>query len=250
MRSDSSLVYLYDGTLEGFLCCVYESYVRREIPTDIRTEKSQATFLEETEWIKTDFSHAQKVYVSLDKRICLEAQDFIRNVFLTNEPEKEILMYRFISMGYTAGRAILDKLTDDTIFRLNKAVKNLMRESHNFKGFLRFTAYDRVLVSCISPKNRVLPLLADHFSDRFPDETFLIYDKTHRMALVHKPEGTLLTSVDKLTLPPIEDAEKAYRALWRCFQSTIAIEERKNPKCQMNHMPRRFWDEMTEFSLE
>lgn len=250
MRDAMNLVYLYDGTLEGFLCCVYESYVRRETPTDIRTQNSQAAILEETEWIRTDLEHAQKVYVSLDKRICLEAQDFLRQAFLTNEPEREILMYRFIRLGYHYGRTVFDRLTDETIFSLNKAVLNLRREAHNYKGFLRFTAYDNVLVACISPKNRVLPLISDHFSDRFPDETFLIYDKTHKMALVHKPDGMILTSLDKLVLPQIDDAEKAYRSLWRCFQTTIAIEERKNPKCQMNHMPRRFWDEMTEFMTD
>ncbi len=250
MRDALNLVYLYDGTLEGFLCCVYESYTRREIPTDIRTQNSQAAILEETDWIRTNLDHAQKVYVSIDKRICLEAQDFVRQAFLTNEPRREILIYRFIRLGYQYGRTVFDRLTDETVLLLNKAVLNLRREAHNYKGFLRFTAYDEVLVACISPKNRVLPLISDHFSDRFFEETFLIYDKTHQMALVHKQGGTLLTSLDKLTLPKIDDAEKAYRSLWRCFQSTIAIEERRNPKCQMNHMPRRFWDEMTEFTIE
>jgi probable DNA metabolism protein len=248
MPRDTNLVYLYDGTLEGFLCCVYESYARREEPADIRTrDASQAMLFEETTWITTDLEHAQKVYVSLDRRICLETQDYIRKAFLTSDPQKEILMYRFIRLGYHFGRAVFDRLTDDTVHRLNKAVRYLEREAHNYMGFVRFTQYDRVLVSCIAPQNRVLPLLGEHFSDRYPDETFLIYDRTHKMALVHKPEGTLLTSLEKLELPDIEDAEKAYRALWRCFQTTIAIEERRNARCQMNHMPKRYWDEMTEF---
>lgn len=248
MKDNANLVYIYDGTLEGFLCCVYESYARREIPRDICTEGSQIPLCEEPEWIRTDFGHADKVYVSLDRRICLKAQDFIKKAFLTSIPGREVLMYRFIREGYRYGRAIFDRLTDDTVDRLTKAVLNLDREAANFTGFVRFASCDGVLVSCISPKNRVLPLISDHFADRFPDETFMIYDKTHKMAVVHKPEGTLLTSVDKLTLPPIDDAEKAYQALWRCFQHTVAIEERRNPRCQMNHMPKRFWEDMTEFT--
>ena len=39
---NTNLVYIYDGTLEGFLCCVYESYARHEIPRGIRTEGGQA----------------------------------------------------------------------------------------------------------------------------------------------------------------------------------------------------------------
>ncbi len=246
MQDNTNLVYIYDGTLEGFLCCVYQSYVHREIPREICVESGQLHIFESTEWIKTDIDHAQKVYESIDKKICMEAQDFIKNAFLTCIEDREILMYRFIQQGYRYGRSVFDRLTDDTVDRLTKAVRNLQRETHSFMGFVRFTVYDDVLVSCIAPKNRVLPLLSEHFADRYPDETFLIYDKTHKMAVVHKPEGTLLTAMTNLTLPPIDDAEKAYQTLWKCFQHTIAIEERINPKCQMNHMPKRFWSEMTE----
>jgi len=247
MQDNTNLVYIYDGTLEGFLCCVYESYVHHEIPCEICMESGQLHIFEATQWITTDLDHAGKIYESIDRKICLEAQDFIKNAFLTSIPNREILMYNFIRQGYQYGRAVFDRLTDDTVGTLTKAVRNLQREAHSFMGFVRFTIYDGILVSCISPKNRVLPLLSDHFTDRYPDETFLIYDRTHQMAVVHKPEGTLITAMSKLTLPPIDDAEKAYHTLWKCFQHTIAIEERFNPKCQMNHMPKRFWAEMTEF---
>lgn len=248
MQDNMNLVYIYDGTLEGFLCCVYESYARSEIPQDICTEGGQTGLFAEVQWVRTDMGHAQKVYESIDRKICLEAQDFVKNAFLTCMENKEILIYRFIRQGYKYGRAVFDRLTDDTVDRITKAVRNLQREAGNLKGFVRFTVYDGVMVSCIAPKNIVLPLLSDHFADRYPDETFLIYDRIHQMAVVHKPEGTLLTSMSKLTLPPIDDAEKAYQTLWKCFQHTVAIEERYNPKCQMNHMPKRFWADMTEFA--
>ncbi len=248
MEKEMNLVYIYDGTLEGFLCCVYESYARKQIPTSICEEQEQVLLFEQTEWVKTDLRHAEKVYESIARKICPEAQDFIKEAFLTTMAQKEILMYRFIRMGYKIGRGIFDYLTDDTVGALTKAVRNLKREAHLLMGFSRFVSYDGVLVSCISPKNKVLPLLADHFADRFPDETFMIYDKKHYMGVIHKPGETVLTSVRGLSLPPIEDAEKAYQTLWKCFQRTIAIEERYNPKCQMNHMPKRFWRDMTEFA--
>ena len=249
MSKETNLVYVYDGTLEGFLCCVYESFARRQIPDEIHSGHGQTMLFEETEWIRTDIGHAEKVYVSLAEKICPEAQDFIRHAFLTQRTDREILMYRWICMGYRLGRKVFDCLTDETVDALTKAVRNLQREAHLLMGFARFTVYDGVMVACISPKNTVLPLLSDHFADRYPDEVFMIYDKTHQMAVVHKAEGTLLTSMRDLDLPPIEDAEKAYRTLWQCFYQTIAIEARENPKCRMNHMPRRFWHNLTEFDL-
>ncbi|MBN1891617.1 MAG: TIGR03915 family putative DNA repair protein [Clostridiales bacterium] len=247
MGKETNLVYVYDGTLEGFLCCVYESFARRQVPTEIHPRYGQTMLFEQTEWINTNIGHSDKVYASLAEKICLEAQDFVRHSFLVRRPDKEILMYRFIRMGYRLGRRVFDHLTDETVDALTKAVRNLHREAHLLKGFARFTDYNGVMVACISPKNIVLPLLSEHFADRFPDEVFMIYDKTHQMAVVHKPEGTLITSMRELSLPPIEDAENAYRTLWQCFYRTIAIEARENPKCRMNMMPRRFWHNMTEF---
>ena len=29
---DADVVYLYDGSFEGFLCCVFESFAQHEIP--------------------------------------------------------------------------------------------------------------------------------------------------------------------------------------------------------------------------
>ena len=34
----ASLIYTYDGSLEGLLCCVFESYVQQESPEDILPE--------------------------------------------------------------------------------------------------------------------------------------------------------------------------------------------------------------------
>ena len=39
MPAESDLVYLYDGTFDGFLCCVYESVYSRQVPADIQPEE-------------------------------------------------------------------------------------------------------------------------------------------------------------------------------------------------------------------
>ena len=38
MPKRTDIAYLYDGSYEGFLCCVFESFEKREIPSDILTE--------------------------------------------------------------------------------------------------------------------------------------------------------------------------------------------------------------------
>ena len=38
MRQRSDLIYVYDGSYEGFLCCVFEAFLAKERPFDILTE--------------------------------------------------------------------------------------------------------------------------------------------------------------------------------------------------------------------
>lgn len=138
-------------------------------------------------------------------------------------------------------------LTDDTVCSLQKAVRHLTSESQKFKGFVRFSVYGEVLVAVIEPKNFVLPLLSPHFCDRFRSETFMIYDKTHSMALIYRPQKAELIFVDELTLPEVDGTEVEYRRLWKQFYNTIAIEGRTNPRCRRTLMPKRYWGQMTEF---
>ena len=44
--------------------------------------------------------------------------------------------------------------------------------------------------------------------------------------------------------------ELQYRRMWQTFYDTIAIQGRENPRCRMTHMPKRYWDNMTEFQRE
>ena len=122
-------------------------------------------------------------YTSLSRKISPEARELVETGFLTCLPERERLLYRFIRMGYRHGAQVTSWLADDTVSTLRKAAFSAGHEAHLLTGFLRFSEQNGTLAAIITPKNRVLPLILEHFSSRFNAETFLIYDKTHHMAL-------------------------------------------------------------------
>lgn len=108
----------------------------------------------------------------------------------------------------------------------------------------------RALVAVIEPENFVLPLLAYHFSNRYPDEGLMIFDKTHKSALIHQAGRLDIVDVVGWELPEPEEEEMEYRRLWQQFYKTIAIASRDNPRCRMNFMPKRFWKHLTRFYPE
>ena len=157
-------------------------------------------------------------------------------------------MLTFLRMGYKIGPSIFQMLADETVRSLLAAVQRLQHEAHLFTGFLRFSDYQGVLIARIEPKNQVLPLLESHFSNRFANETFLIFDQVHKAALIHEKGRTEILPLDGLELGKPDETEQFFRRLWKAFYNAVGIEGRCNPRCRMTHMPKRYWGQMTEFS--
>jgi probable DNA metabolism protein len=250
MPDKTDLIYAYDGSFEGLMCCIFESYEQKEIPSVIRPPGVQQSLFDTAKWIEADEHKADRVFNFIPLKISSQAQELVKLGFLTCAPNKELLIYHFLRLGFKFGSKVMTMLTDDTVCSLQKAVRHLTTESHKFKGFVRFSIYGEVLVAVIEPKNFVLPLLSLHFCDRFRNEAFMIYDKTHSMALIYRSQKAELIFVDELTLPEVDATEIEYRRLWKQFYKTIAIEGRNNPRCHMTLMPKRYWGQMTEFEVQ
>ena len=136
------------------------------------------------------------------------------------------------------------------VFAMSRSVAN---EAHLYEEFIRFRELaDGILFSEITPKSQVLVCIADHFADRFPLENWVIYDKTHKMFLLHRKqaEWALVTGtpLNRRTADRISESEKTYSELWKEFFESISISERENPVYQRTHLPLRYRNDMTEFS--
>ena len=242
----TNTIYVYDGSYHGFLCCVFKSVYSREIPADIITFDEEPITFFPVQYVETDEKRALRVLESIPKKISSKAQRLIETVFLSCAPQKELLMLKFLLRGYNEGGRLLAKLCDQDVSPLLKAERHLLGEAHLLMGFLRFSDYNGVLAGTITPKNFVLPFLSDHFTQRFVNEDFLIFDKTHNAALVYQNRQKDIISVDNIEFPPVSENEKHYQAMWKQFYDTISIQARENPRCRMTHMPKRYWENMTE----
>ncbi|WP_411675975.1 TIGR03915 family putative DNA repair protein [Caproicibacter sp.] len=242
-----NIIYRYDGSFEGLLCCVFESYERKEIPFAVLPPDDGQIMLAPEREITADSEKAARVAASIPKKIGPEAVGFVKRAFLTCLPGKERHILLFLRLGYRHGPQVMEMLANDTVHVLFQAVNFLDRETHLLKGFLRFSEFDGALAAEIEPKNFVLPLLAPHFCARYPEERFLIYDKNHGAALVYRPHQTAIIPADGVELPEPDEREREARALWRLYYKTVEVEGRHNPVCRRSHMPMRYWSCMTEF---
>lgn len=254
MSDSTGLIYRYDGTFFGMMCCVYESYYSHEIPEMIVSIENNSSGLFGEKFINTDDEKAERVLRSIPLKISEEAAKLVRLAYFSCLPEKELAVLNFLRTGYRIGRKImlLEELNEVQV--LKKAVQHLLSEAHLLKGFVRFSEYkaggESMLVSVIGPKNFVLPFIADHFRLRFPGEYWLIYDEVHGVAAVGKLGRVEIVPLDDLQLAAPNEDEMKYRAMWRKFYDTIEIKPRHNERCRMTLLPKRYWKYMTEFVQE
>lgn len=250
MSNPIEMAYTYDGSFSGFLTCVYESYVHNERPVCFSTPDAALMTLWPERQVETNEAHGSRVYRSLSQRISLDAQCMVRDGFLTCLSEKERHLCELIRLGYKSGPSLTRNLTDDRVSVVWKALRHLYNEVHLLKGFVRFSDQDGLLLAEIEPKNWVLPLLRPHFCARYSGETFAIYDRVHGEALFYEPHRWAVVPMDEFQILAPGQAELDFRRLWRRFYDTVAIKDRYNPKCRMTHMPKRYWNTMTEFQTE
>lgn len=239
------VVYQYDGTFDGFLCCVFDSYVYKESPVGFSADEGFLS-LYDVRSVVTDRAHSSRVYQGIAKR-SIRAASVLRRAFLTCMEDKELHLYAFIRKIFQEGCGFLKDLSDPVCYPLHKAIRHMNGELEKLRGFVRFSGYNGVLGAVIVPKNRVLPLLRRHFCERYAGERFFIFDRNHHEVLLYANGVSRIVPLEHLELAAPDETEVHYRQLWKTFFETVAIRQRTNRRCQDTFLPKRYRGVMTEF---
>ena len=104
------VVYEYDGTLEGFLCCVYDSYVYKESPVGFSADEGSLS-LYEVRAVVTDAAHGRRVYQGLVRRSG-KAANILQRAFLTCMEEQVRRLFAGGSRGVPEGGGFLPRLAE------------------------------------------------------------------------------------------------------------------------------------------
>lgn len=249
-------VYICSDTITGIFSAVYDAWKdgrrEEECRIAIKGMMEQELFCEYTQTEETQ-KKAQAVENMIKRHLGRRAYWDIYHAVFSEDSEKgnAILGTMLAARTLPDSTRIMEHLSHPKVEKVFELSRSVGGEAHSYKGFLRFKELvNGVLYSEISPKNRVLTCLAPHFEDRLPLENWMIYDKTHQMFAVHeaKKKWVLVCEegFDRSKVSDVSDKELEYARLWKSFCRTIAIESRKNPRCQLQHLPLRYRDDMLE----
>jgi probable DNA metabolism protein len=153
----------------------------------------------------------------------------------------------FINISKNSEINLENCLTDPRIERIYKKAKQVRREIHRIKGFLRFKEIGGCyLYGPIQPDFNIIMPLSVYFSNRLRNEKILIHD-TKRRVVTFCHKGKIYLAKIESRLPDLTSEEQEISYLWRKYFDKISIKERFNKKIQRQKVPLKYRSTMTEF---
>ena len=245
-----NMIYLYDGTYDGFLSAIFEAFRRHEDPENIVSQlPDQLGFFQSFFQVETDSAHARRVEKGILRAMNADILSYVFAAMHSAQPYAGRDLLVFLRRGFEEGAAILERLTDDTVVRVMRMSRHVWSESGRWREFLRFHELENgVFIAQYEPENDVTELLMPHFAERFCTYPFLIHDKIRKRAGIYQRGQWMIASSENMALPPESRQEAYYQKLWLLFYDTVAIHSRENPKLRRQLMPKKFWKDMLEMN--
>ena len=250
-------VFLYDKTFDGLLTSVFDAYSRRTFPDRLLPIGDPLPlFAENVHTVYTQDEKASRVWVALEKKLSVYACRMIQSVWLSEDTDADILLFRYIRKNIDSPGSIETDFGDDVVLAVMKLAKCVYREAEYVRQFVRFQkTVDGLYYAPIAPKYNALPLAIDYFRSRFSDQEWVVFDTLRKYGYHYdlkqvepftfdEESPDLLTG--KLLPKQMAENEVMFQDFWKSYIRSLTIRERLNPKLQRQHMPVRFWKFLTE----
>ena len=255
MNKCPSLILQCEDSLEGILTAIYDAFVEKnkmtefhdgDISIEIGENHTLSLFARQVE-VTTDLDKAQKTLRSIQMKISYLAYKRVLSALCHFDGDRGNAVLGLLIKGFPMGACVMEDMSDPYVMRVLELSRKVDNESHLFCGFVRFFDLGKFLYSEIEPKCHVLPQIMEHFADRYSNEHYVIFDKKRRVALIHLAYGdSFFVSGNEWNID-LSKQEDYFERLWSQYFKTIAIEERNNPRCQNNLIPKWYRKNMVEF---
>ncbi len=261
------IIYVCEDSLTGIFSGIYEVWKRKmtaeEAGLEVGDSFERRLFCEYI-FCKAEERKALAVIRMIQKNLGADVYEKISYALLSADRRKAEMVFRAMLEAKKLSRKdrLMEHLGNEAVRAVFGMYRQVANEAHHYKGFVRFRELkNKTLFAKIEPKHAVLPCIAEHFADRFPQENWVIYDKTHEVFLIHEKgkryyflQQYMCMKGDSGSAQKIaggfSEEEMDYEALWKGFVQSISVAERENRALQNQNLPLRFRTNLVEFSKE
>ncbi|MBQ3630355.1 MAG: TIGR03915 family putative DNA repair protein [Prevotella sp.] len=186
------LVYTFDRTFDGLLTAVFDAFALHQQPEELVAEGDVLPmFCDEVHQVATASDKSGRVWRGLEKQLKRETLHLIAVSWLSEARELYTPLFHYIYKVFQLKADISTNFSDADVLYVTNTARRVMHEQHRMKQFVRFQkAKDGTYLGVVSPDNDVLPLIIDHFADRFRDQQWLLFDARRKYGYYHAAERT------------------------------------------------------------
>ena len=256
---------VYESSFEGWLSAVFYVYEQKLQNQPylqlVDSSDYQPSLIDTATYVATDDDKAQRVLTKLNTLLGRSGMRQLLWGFLSEKPEIGSTLFQVVKYALDyPNRQVLQDLGNLAVLELAQTVKSVGREKHRMEAFVRFEhTTEDIYFARVEPDFNVLPLIGEHFRQRYQDQQWAIYDikrgygifYDQSKAINNKPAElqTIVDVADEVLFNPSSlhsEQEKQYQKFWQGYFANVNIKERKNPRLHRQYLPQRYWKYLTE----
>lgn len=261
-----TIILRCEDSITGILTALFDAFVYKNEMESYEDNISIAIgeggnlnlFAKEIE-VCTDEEKAAKTVYAIYSKLGSSVYQTIFYSLCHFDEDRATIVLGYLVRAFSKGSQIFEYLSDPYVIRVMELSRKAGNECQRLLGFLRFQDVGKFLFAEIEPKCDALPLMQEHFMDRFPNENFIIYDRLRHYAVVHpafkncffvsgvNEDGKEEAFLQALGQEQAMVKEDAYEKLWKSYFESMAIDARFNEKCQNTLLPKWYRKHMLEF---
>ncbi len=180
----------------------------------------------EEQKVTTEAYKVEELVSAIQSKLGFSVYDSILRVLCHYDGERASVAFRYLVRAFAKGSGI-PRENDPLMLKVVEMSHRVENELQRLYGFLNFRKYREILLAEIEPKCNLIPLIMDHFADRFTNEDFIIFDVNRKSMILH--ESFLPCVVfSGMDLPTVEEGDNYYQNLWDKCSTSAEMKARNN----------------------
>ena len=245
------LIYTFDGSFGGLLCCVFKSFIDKEYPDDVRlSDNLQLSLTDKEVKVLTDDEQIKRITLACEKYLGNGGLHDLKYAFRSGKKDKYKTIFDYVKKAFEKRRDISGNFSDETVMKFYDLIKSVSDETHLLKGFIRFSqTQEGIYYAHVRPDADVVALLLPHFAERFKNMRFAIHDEARNVIALYNGFERKVVKLNGPITVNIGKNEEELQSLWREYYNSVNIKERENIRLMQHYMPKKYQTNLFEKSL-
>ena len=235
------LILRCENSLEGIFSAVSDAFEHKERLGKPYTDSISIIIGDdgevsgEEQMVTADAGKVEKLVRAIQSKLGFSAYDSILRALCHYDRDRATVTFGYLVRAFAKGSSIPYE-TDSRMLKVVEMSRRVEIELNKLYGFLNFRQNKDILLAEIEPKCNLIPLMMDHFADRFYNEDFLIFDTKRKSMLMHEAVQpcVVFAGVD---LPSVDEGEDYYQNLWKQCSLSPEMKTRNGQQSSSSLLP-------------